>query len=761
MQKHKILLDHISKGLSIEIYAIIADTLFKVNDAAENNEAEYQLIEGCFYQYKISEGHSLETSQVIEVSNFNITEGRISPNFHVGTLSIPILKNGIKKGELKLEVQSIKTSYRKDYRFMLESITKYASDLILQTNSPVNQTFEVNRETSSKTLYQQFCFVKSIIETQNFEIAIQQIIKDPVTLWSSNIEHKDVRSLKKLTSKDLRRLIHSQNRVSLPPNHNLRHHGLQSIAINIPTSVKEETVDTPENRFIKYVLEIFLFFCEEIQLKSKNGSRLNKEAKTISNKLENHLQHNLFKEVSKLTSIILNSPVLQKKAGYREILKAKLMFDLSAKLVWTGGEDVYGAGSKHVAKLYEYWLFFQLIDAIKTTFKIESEEYKKLIGKTQDQLGLLLKQGTQIALNGSYISKERELSIQFSYNKTFSKNNDLSKEGSWTLNMDPDYTLSIWPKEMSIQEAERIEQIVHIHFDAKYKVHNKQDNSMFKNEDVFKMHAYKDAIRRTGGAYILYPGTDDTPTNFRGFHEILPGLGAFAIRPSEVNSGIGHLIAFIISVKDHFLNRATQREHIAVKRYEIHKNKRKDSDVVNEPMPEYLTKDKKLIPDEVSVIIGYAQSKEQLNWIEKEGLYNVRTGVSKGAKNLNTRGAIYLTTEFAGANYILLRTSKDIYLTRMMTIKYKEDEEQKRYLGPQIVSRKELLELGYPPENNPQKELAKADTNYLLYEIEETSKELFGNQSWDHRQLEEQLSSRKATDPYAVKLSELMKTVVK
>jgi predicted component of viral defense system (DUF524 family) len=44
-----------------------------------------------------------------------------------------------------------------------------------------------------------------------------------------------------------------------------------SIALKIQTSIKEETTDTPENRFIKYVLESFLFFCEEIQLKSKKG----------------------------------------------------------------------------------------------------------------------------------------------------------------------------------------------------------------------------------------------------------------------------------------------------------------------------------------------------------------------------------------------------------------------------------------------------------------------------------------------------------
>lgn len=691
MQKHNINLEHIAKGLSIDIVPIIADTLFKVADAAENNEAEYQLVEGCYYQYRLPKEYSLAKNEVVEVSNFNTSEGRISPNFYVGTLSIPILKNKNIIGILKLEVQSIKTSYRKDYRFMLESITKHASDLILQTNSPVNQTFEVDNDSNPKTLYQQFCFVKSIIETEDFEVAIQQITKAPVTTWTNKIENKDIRSLKKLSSRDVRNLIHSQNRTKLPQNHSLQSKGFDSIATKIPTSIKEETTDTPENRFIKYVLETFLFFCEEIQLKSKNGSRLYQEAKTIANKLENHLQHSLFREVSRLTSIKLNSPILQKKTGYREVLKAKLMFDLSAKLIWEGGEDVYAGGSKHVAKLYEYWLFFKLLKAIKVTFKIESEEYKKLIAKTGDKLGLQLKEGKQIALKGTYVSNERELSIQFSYNKTFGINNELSKEGSWTLQMDPDYTLSIWPKEIEKKDAEKTEQIVHIHFDAKYKVKNKEDNSKFKREDILKMHAYKDAIRRTSGAYILYPGVDVKPTNFKGFHEVLPGLGAFAIRPSEENSGIEELIKFITEVKEHFLNRASQRENLATKTYDITGGGK--SFPLNESIPEYLD-NKKLIPDETFVLVGYVKNskrKARLDWHLKEGKYNFRMN--------DDFGGLKFTEKEAKAKFLLLRDSAN----------GKADKLYKLKQGIQVFTGKKLEEMKHPE--------AKKDA-YLVVEFE-------------------------------------------
>jgi len=716
MRKLKIHLEHIVKELDIELYAIIPDTLFKLSDAAENNEAEHQIIEGCYYQYKLTKGFSLQNSEVVEVSNFNPSEGRISPNFYVGTLTIPIFENGIERGSFKIEVQSIKTSYRKDYRFMLESITKHATDLILQTNSPVNQTLEVDFDTDSKTLYQQFCFVKSIIDTEDFEVAIYQIIKGPVTTWTTRTENIDVRSLKKLNSRAVRNLIHSQNRVKLPSNHQLRKAGIDSIALKIGASINEETTDTPENRFIKYVLESFLFFCEEIQLKSKSGSRLHNEAQSVSNKLEAYLQHNLFKEVSRSTTIKLNSPILQKKAGYREVFKNWLMFDLSAKLIWEGGEDIYAGGSKNIAKLYEYWLFFKLLEAVKETFSIQSEEYKKLINKTNDKLGLQLKEGRQIALNGSYQSKERELSIQFCYNKTFGKNHDLSVEGSWTLQMDPDYTLSIWPKDLDIKVAEKTEQIVHIHFDAKYKVKDKKNNSNFKNEDVFKMHAYKDAIRRTGGAYILYPGTDEKPTNFQGFHEILPGLGAFSIRPSEENSGINHLINFITEIKNHFLNRATQRENIATKTYAITKGGKSDS--LNEPIPEYFN-DEKLIPDETFVLVGFAKNKQNLDWYKEKGLYNFRMN--------DETGSLLFKSEVVNAKFLLIResgNSEAIHLFKIKSGIRVFSKEKLEELGLEDVKKEHYLVCDFVNENSDMKEFI--DVQWNFKELDEYKETIFG-----------------------------------
>ena len=45
---------------------------------------------------------------------------------------------------------------------------------------------------------------------------------------------------------------------------------------------------------------------------------------------------------------------------------------------------------------------------------------------------------------------------------------------------------------------------------------------------------YNEAIRKTVGSYIFYQG--DTNKQFKKFHEILPGVGAFVMKPTAEKS---------------------------------------------------------------------------------------------------------------------------------------------------------------------------------------------------------------------------------
>ena len=57
------------------------------------------------------------------------------------------------------------------------------------------------------------------------------------------------------------------------------------------------------------------------------------------------------------------------------------------------------------------------------------------------------------------------------------------------------------------------------------------DNEMFKNQDIVKMHAYKDAIANTIGSYIIYPGRFDVPYYESDLR--FKSVGAFGLIPGE------------------------------------------------------------------------------------------------------------------------------------------------------------------------------------------------------------------------------------
>ena len=111
------------------------------------------------------------------------------------------------------------------------------------------------------------------------------------------------------------------------------------------------------------------------------------------------------------------------------------MFDMAAKLTWDGGEDVYSAGQKNVARLYEYWLFFKLLNEFSRKFHIEPVEKSKLVVLTEGRLGLNLREGRMQILRGSYTYKGRKLNMVFAYNRTFAYTKDYEQSGSWSRQM--------------------------------------------------------------------------------------------------------------------------------------------------------------------------------------------------------------------------------------------------------------------------------------------------------------------------------------
>ena len=736
--------------------------------AIELGEAKWQLVEGEEYEYEFSnDKYCFKEHELVRPSKSNPSQGLIKTGIYVGCLTLTVIDNSDFETEVSFEVRSVKVDYREDYRTMLHDITSHFTDLVMMQGAPVTQRFEVDPDEDSNTLYQQFAFMKSLVDSDEFEEALNKIFYNPIHKWTGTTIEKDICSVKRLGRQELKQIASNKNRLPLEDGMSIGEH-IGSVPRRLSVSYKKNTVDVAENRFVKFVLHSFASFCSSIQQCKNASPRLKTEAELTANKLTGWLSRDLFLDVSDMQTMTLNSPALQRREGYREVLQAWMMSKLAAQITWKGGDNVYQAGKRNVAALYEYWVFFKLLDIVKETFHLTltEEDERKLVKTDNERINLELRQGHTKMIGGQFREASRTLNVRLYYNRTFSTSHQIDKSGSWTTAMRPDYTLSIWPGDINEAEAEEQDLIVHIHFDAKYKLNRillnekesdetytfedddadlseedlqmiqekqEEEKGIYKRVDLLKMHAYKDAIRRTSGAYILYPGSENK--RLEGFHEVLPGLGAFCLCPNNIEKDSKEIERFLHDILEHMLNRASQRERMSYHTYEIYKD---EPSVVCEPMPEPYGANRDLIPVETFVLLGSFRDENHLQWILSNKIYNTRTGTGNGS--------LRLKQEITGAKYVLLHKGNAQLLLRLSN------------KGPRVMSKEDLEKKPFGQLYSPSQQF------YVVFDLASNEEEEeFKDVRWDISQMIDDRIIGKAhlsAEPEGISLATLMKYVI-
>ena len=573
-----------------------------------------------------------------------------------------------------MEVRSRKLDYKTDYRLMMEDISARCVDLLGDWRAAAHFKAVPDAGADARTAGQRFAFVRALLDSQGFRDALHRITSQPHQRWELQAQDQALARGIRPDRRTLTQLARGARRVPLPATHPLQGR-LASVPERVTVWRAVHVEDTPENRFVKFALQGFQHFLAQVARKvpADTQPRLLAEVAALRTQLDLALNSDVLRHVGQPAGLPLGSPVLQQREGYREVLQSWLRFALAARLVWQGGEAVYGAGQRDVATLYEYWTFFSLLDLVSALFTLDKPAGKSLLEPTADGFGLKLKAGRFLALDGRSRQHGRLLRVQLAYNRSFGGAKLRGQAGSWTEAMRPDITLSLWPDEFSPSQAEQQELMVHVHFDAKYRVEGlfdlldadaavgasadnddpalaaalegerqQQAQGSYKRADLLKMHAYRDAIRRTQGAYVLYPGQRDLRR--QGFHEVLPGLGAFALRPG---AGSDALRKFLFDVVAHVCDRASAREQLSDAAYRNYRVE--ETSPLYAAVPERMalgTAERHTPPRQTHVLLGWCKGLDHLAWVRQHGLYNFRMDAG--------RGSLALSPEVAGASYLLL-----------------------------------------------------------------------------------------------------------
>jgi uncharacterized protein len=106
---------------------------------------------------------------------------------------------------------------------------------------------------------------------------------------------------------------------------------------------------------------------------------------------------------------------------------------------------------------------------------------------------------------------------------------------SYSINLRPD---------IMIRHGDRI-----LVFDAKYKGFFDADSTIgnAKDEDILKMHAYREAIHNIWGAFALFPGIEDQVFD-KSSEFPYEGIGAIALKPNHPKDRLCRIIRTFLSL---------------------------------------------------------------------------------------------------------------------------------------------------------------------------------------------------------------------
>lgn len=218
------------------------------------------------------------------------------------------------------------------------------------------------------------------------------------------------------------------------------------------------------------------------------------------------------------------------------------------------------------------------------------------------------------------------------------------------------------------------------------------------------------------------------------FHEVLPGLGAFALRPGM---GTTALETFLRDVVSHVADRPIAREQHSFHTWQTYQTAHPAT--AQEQRAAYLVVPEKATGGnlrtaplrETFVVVGWVKGAAHLEWVLQTGKYNFRKGI--------TSGALRLSTQVVGATYLLLHGDKDEAVPGLFRIINPTD-------GPRVYSKSEIKALHYPTEPT--------QDAYLVYDVKPA--EDFVSTAWDYAALAGKPANAALGHPFAISLHDLL-----
>lgn len=653
-------------------------------DITVSARGDIALREAAIYRYEIrpsaadTEHVEVEPRELFDPDDASGKRGRLRPSQAVGRLRIQVVDRTTRlTGTTDIDVLAVKLDHETEYRQMLTDISAFAAEAVLQGFAPSMLDLAPS-DLPADLLYLRFAMIAAYLQDPLFEAAIARVTSQPHRTWVSEEEIRPLGSPFPAGAAFRRAVCAPGRRVPWV----CGSAQLGSLPTTLIRDRTEASVDNAANQFVKFALERWRAVALELADVLKRAS-LNVEsgplrrgqhiAADVGAQLDEYLAHPLFREVSSLRRMPTSDQVLLKRAGYREVFRTFAMTESgpSVRIDRADMTDVFAASQRNIATLYEFWCFLAVVSSLgRVCGEDRTARAFKVAG---DGISVTMRSGRESKLSWSIRRGGRPLRVEVFFNRTFAGADD--RRGSWSQAMRPDCSVRIQPEGSTPSRVSTQELEVWLHFDAKYRVDNllaqltsatdsdelspeSMTSGGAKRDDLLKMHAYRDAISRTAGAYVLYPGSEIKDIRRHpGFKEVLPGLGAFPLRPSSdgLQSSSQALDQFLSDVLTHVASQVTRDERHRFWTATVHRPG--DPNLESSLTTDFLDDP----PADTDVLLGFIRNSDQRRWIERVRRYNIRAGDRVGAVEIGGRelgAAILLLYENSGGTMQVAKIAK-------------------------------------------------------------------------------------------------------
>lgn len=415
------------------------------------------------------------------------------------------------------------------YDLMLRDLTERAAALPYSVDTPSSLPYERTELDSEAVLYHAFAYLRQLLGTPRrpgLELLgpLRSVLARP---------HRKTARHGRVVPAGLARRVDPGALVGIAAGRwPLRRTAAGGVARRLrglaPEEVEESVLahelDTPENRFVRALLDLCAGVVHRVRTLVPGERRLGPRTLAFCEWIEACLRsvraHPMWGEVGRLVHFPSASTVLQRRHDYRALFGIYNRLRLGSRLPLEPRDASQWLEVKDIANLYETWTCFATITALEPILgrpaAVRRPRHSSLEATVDWDLQASWDDGTQLH-----------------YNPTFSRSGATPR--SYSERLRPDLVLTI----PSGPSAGR-----HV-FDAKFKLRSfpvtdgEPSRAGMKREDLHTMHAYRDALEGVQSAWVLYPGTElgfyprvgAVARDLSGLPDAFDGVGGIPLSP--------------------------------------------------------------------------------------------------------------------------------------------------------------------------------------------------------------------------------------